>query len=238
MWAEKKTQQHLNTLLNVEKPDILFLSETKSHRSLVKKILNYFPNTHIVDPDDIDGGLAIGWVGGFHFKIVQWNLNIINVIVKNNFHSKEWLLTCFYGSPKHDLNFEVMGYLENIAQRVNLNSMPWLVIGYLDIIFNSEEKEGGLPFDRKKIELVMNLIRITGLEDLGFRGNIFTCINKREDLENIKQRLDRALANAHWSLEFQEASLMVAVGSDHGPICLSLKPSSFHLSSTFKFYDT
>lgn len=105
-----------------------------------KKSFNYFPNTHIVDPDGIAGGLAISWVDGFHFEVVQWNLNMINIIVKNNFNSKEWLLTCFYGSSKHDNKLEIMGYLEEIAQRVNLNTTPWLVIGDVNIIFNSEEK--------------------------------------------------------------------------------------------------
>lgn len=70
------------------------------------------------------------------------------------------------------------------------------------IIFNSEEKEGGLPFNRKKIEPILNLIQRTNLEELGFKGNIFTWSNKREGSANIKQRLDRALANAQWNLEF------------------------------------
>lgn len=111
---------------------------------------------------------------------------MINVIVKNNFHSKEWLLTCFYGSPKHDMKLEIMGNLENIAHRINLNSMPWLVIGDLNIIFNSKEKEGGLPFNRTKMEPILNLLQRTCLEGLGFKGNIFTWSNKREGMASSK----------------------------------------------------
>lgn len=238
--ARKKIKQHLNTLLNIEKPDILFLSETKSQRPLVRKILNSFPNHHIVDPKGTAGGLALAWVDGFHFEIVQWNLNMINVLVKNNYNSVEWLLTCFYGSPKHDMKLEVMGNLENIAHRINLNSMPWLVIGDLNIILNSEEKEGGLPFNRTKMNHILNLIQRTGLEDLGYKRNIFTWSNNRQGMANIKQRLDRAMANAQWNIEFKEASLgnLVAIGSDHGPICLSLQPVFIPLSHCFKFYDT
>lgn len=44
------TQNHLKQLIDSEKPEILFLSETKSQRSLVKSLLSAFPNTHIVDP--------------------------------------------------------------------------------------------------------------------------------------------------------------------------------------------
>lgn len=68
--------------------------------------------------------------------------------------------------------------------------MPWLVIGDLNVIFNSGEKQGGLPFDRKKVEPILNLIQRTGLEDLGYNGNTFTWSNKREGTTNIKQRLD------------------------------------------------
>lgn len=54
--GQKKTQQYLETLLAFEKPDILFLFETKSQRSLMKNVLSFFPDTHIVDPDGIAGG--------------------------------------------------------------------------------------------------------------------------------------------------------------------------------------
>lgn len=48
------------------------------------------------------------------------------------------------------------------------------------------------------------------------------------------------MANAEWNDEFQHASLqnLVDIGSDHGPICLTLNPSQASLVTTFKFYDT
>ncbi|XP_026400662.1 uncharacterized protein LOC113296575 [Papaver somniferum] len=118
--------------------------------------------------------------------------------------------------------------------------MTWLVIGDLNIIFNSEEKLGGLPFNREKVEPILNLIQRTGLEDLGFSGNIFTWSNKREGTANIKQRLDMAMANAEWNIEFHDASLqhLVAIGYDYGLISLSINFNQVKLSPTFKFYDT
>lgn len=79
------TQNHLKNLISKEKPEVLFLSETKNQKPLVRKLVNDFPNYHIVDPIDLAGGLVVAWIDGFHFDIVQWNTNMINIIVKTSF---------------------------------------------------------------------------------------------------------------------------------------------------------
>lgn len=70
-----------------EKPDVVFLSKTKSPRTLMKKLLSDFPNIYLIDPRGKAGGLALAWVDGFHSDIVYENNNnnVINVLIKTNF---------------------------------------------------------------------------------------------------------------------------------------------------------
>lgn len=57
------------------------------------------------------------------------------------------------------------------------------------------------------------------LGDLGFRGSKYTWTNCRETAYFMKERLDRAVANAEWCTQFQEidVSILAALSSDHKP---------------------
>lgn len=79
----------------------------------------------------------------------------------------------------------------------------------------------------------MQLFRITlddcRQQDLGFEGNGFTWCNRREEEENICERLDRFVANREWQSQFQSWRVYhrVAAYSDHSHILL-------HTSATNK----
>lgn len=51
--------------------------------------------------------------------------------------------------------------------------------------------------------------------DIGFHGPKFTWSNNRQRLENIRERIDRGVANHSWTILFPNATLQ------HLPICLS-----------------
>lgn len=123
----KKTKQHLDHIIKTEKPEILFLSETKSQRHFLKNLLTDFPNCYFVDPIGKAGGLAFSWVDGIHFEIVHSNTNMLNVLIKTNFYDNFWLLSTFYGNPYKHTKLESWKFLEDI--RISHSSMSWVVIG-------------------------------------------------------------------------------------------------------------
>jgi hypothetical protein len=75
------------------------------------------------------------------------------------------------------------------------------------------------------------------LGDLGFKGSKFTWRNHREGQEFIKERLDRALANAGWCAQFSDAEVVVMAArvSDHKPLWIRLSLCHSRPSRTFKF---
>ncbi|KAK3012315.1 hypothetical protein RJ639_012615 [Escallonia herrerae] len=81
------------------------------------------------------------------------------------------------------------------------------------------------------------VINDRGLIDLGFSGNPFTWNNKRPAQGNIRERLDRGLANPQWRLLFLNASIkhLPAHQSDHNPILLNTLEEDRHSPKPFKF---
>ena len=66
-----------------------------------------------------------------------------------------------------------------------------------------------------------NVLKVCELDDLGFVGDVFTWRNKQmKGSTHIRERLDRAIANAEWRMKFP--LVYVKNGdpfhSDHRPV--------------------
>lgn len=79
----------------------------------------------------------------------------------------------------------------------------------------------------RKDYLMANFIDVLGkgdLYDIGQKGEKFTWSNRHCDETFTKERLDKAMANIHWSNFYRERSLEVLIvrSSNHRPILFSL----------------
>ena len=105
-------------------------------------------------------------------------------------------------------------------------------------MISKDEKLGGLPVNRTRIAAFRNCLDKCGLIDLRFHGPRFTCTNKSSIWQStIKERLDRGLGNANWTLLFPTAEIhhLPKVKSDHCPILLNTDPSEPKLPKPFRF---
>lgn len=95
-------------------------------------------------------------------------------------------------------------------------TVPLLVGGDFNIIWDKEEKFKGLPVSLNEIDDFRHCINTCNLTDLGFKGSIFTWWNGRTDEECIFKRLDRCLANMEFQQTFHglEVSHLSRTGSD------------------------
>ena len=94
-------------------------------------------------------------------------------------------------------------------------------------MISEEEKLGGLPVNRTRITAFRYCLDKCGLIDLGFHDPRFTWTNKSPAWKStIKERLDRGLGNAEWTLLFPSAEIhhLPRVKSDHCPIMLNTDP--------------
>ncbi|KAJ1425743.1 Endonuclease/exonuclease/phosphatase superfamily [Sesbania bispinosa] len=134
--------------------------------------------------------------------------------------SKEWFLTTMYASPRPPTREELWVHLSNIAA---ITSEAWVVIGDLNSYLLPEEKYGGAPPNERLMQWFRLALNQCGLMDLGFIGPHFTW-----EWRGVKERLDRAVANASWQLSFPNTTLshMPSFCSDHNAILLDNLPTT------------
>ena len=118
--------------------------------------------------------------------------------------------------------------------------MPWLVMGYFNIVMNSNERMGGAFPSTLAMDELGACIQSEGLIDCGYEGNNFTWCNGHQGGSRMWQRLDRMFVNSEWNAKFHKSLVMhLARGSsDHCPLLLMIEViDSQQRISYFKFLD-
>ena len=132
-----------------------------------------------------------------------------------------WHLTGFYGNPETTKRPESWVKLKHLK---NTSSLPWLVIRDFNEITGPFEKEGGSMRAQRQMEIFVEAINQCSLREVDYVGPRFTWIYQCKDGEQIKERLDRALATQEWLKLFPTAKLhhLSSSASEHSPLCLHL----------------
>ena len=96
-------------------------------------------------------------------------------------------------------------------------TIPWLVLGDLNEILYSHEKEGGNARPQRYIQAFHHAIENYEIDDIGFIGDPFTWHRGA-----MRSRLDRGLANASWNQLHSNAALVHLQynHSNHRPLLL------------------
>ncbi|XP_019241168.1 PREDICTED: uncharacterized protein LOC109221159 [Nicotiana attenuata] len=147
---------------------------------------------------------------------------------------KKFIITMVYAKCDAIERIELWDTLYSLASDMTL---PWLVGGDFNVIWDDEEKFGGLPVHINEIDDFRHCTNTCNLFDLDFKGSIFTWWNGRAEEDCIFKRLDRCLGN----MELQqlwpglEINHLSKIGSDHSPMHLTYNPSSTCIKKTFRF---
>ena len=117
-------------------------------------------------------------------------------------------------------------------------SLLRVLLGDFNDMLSDEEKLGGLPVNRTRISAFRNCMDKCGLMDLGFHSPRFMWTNRSPVWQStIKERLDRGLGNADWTLLFPATKVhhLSRVKSDHCPILLNTDPLKQKPPKPFRF---
>ena len=111
------------------------------------------------------------------------------------------------------------------------------MLGDFNAILSAVEKCGGHSFGSSSHFDFVDFVQSNALVDLGFLGNKFTWSNHRFGRANIRERLDRGLANQGWVQLYPNSLInhLLASYSDHCPILLSTEGSYRNLPKPFRF---
>lgn len=214
----------IKNMIKMEKPQILFLQETKCNNTTLEKILNkgWTGSKEVaVDASGASGGLAIAWNSQ---KIALTDLhashNLIQVafhIIGTNIHGH--LSNVYFPQEAK----EKIALLETI-EILNLNRKHslWILGGDFNMITKLEEKIGGRNRMENESNLFKDFIQNASMIDLQYCNGTYTWSNRRTCKHQIASKLDRFLISdnsIHIGGDFI-AIILPHSGSDHWPIAL------------------
>ena len=168
--------------------------ETKLKREWLEKVKERCKMKHglIVPSDGSKGGLAMLWKEGITMEIKTYSQDHIDAWVESGWDGGCWHFTRFYGNPDTAKRPESWAKLKSLK---GTSSLPWLVIGDFNEITGLTKKEGGCARPKRQMENFIDAINYYGFREVEFRGLKYTWWYHRADGTQIRERLDRALAN-------------------------------------------
>ncbi|CAB4268750.1 unnamed protein product [Prunus armeniaca] len=130
-----------------------------------------------------------------------------------------WRFTGFYGCPVTAERHRSWDLLIRLGAT---NSLPWLCCGDFNEILTADEKTGGRTRGARQMQGFRHAVDECGFKDLGFSGPKFTWW--RNSPEEIRIRLDRALATTDWCTRFPGTKVLHLnpTKSDHLPIRITI----------------
>lgn len=135
------------------------------------------------------------WRPNIPVQILGSNRNMLTVFVYSVFPCQAFVLTMVYEPSRFHEKSHFWHYMSDLADSI---IEPWLLVGDFNSISFQFEKHGGKPFSSSFKSSLLQFSNAAGLIDLSFNGSLFTWNNSRIGGANIKECLDRGLANNAW----------------------------------------
>lgn len=172
-------------------------------------------------------------------NIISSSLQMITVEVTwPSIQSKFFISAVYASNVDEERNF-LWSEITDLATSHGLDDKPWLILGDFNQIRSPTEhsKPASLNFD-KRMRDFNQCLQSANLDDLNFRGNMFTWWNKRKN-DPIAKKLDRSLVNEGWYFEFPSSVTYFGIPefSDHVVISITLDPSTVKTKKPFRFYN-
>ena len=184
----------VRVLLNVQKrrsPDVMFLMETHLDDFPAECLRRRLKMDHkeVVRSSGKSGGLIMFWKKEIAISLRHKTENYIDVFVGSG-QDEFWRLTSLYGEPRWKDKHLTWSRLRDLKSIVD---MPWMVIGDLNEIMYSFEKDGGNDRPVQFMRAFRDVVDECNLLDHEFVGDRFTWHRGL-----IRERLDRALVSEGW----------------------------------------
>jgi hypothetical protein len=103
-------------------------------------------------------------------------------------------------------------------------TLPWFIMGDFNEALWQHEHFSVCPRPESQMAAFRDTLMICELKDLGFSGLPFTYDNRRSGRNNVRVRLDRAVADDRWRNIYTDVSVvhLVSPCSDHCPVLVQL----------------
>ncbi|KAA3460530.1 reverse transcriptase [Gossypium australe] len=217
--------RRLRYLIKQQNPRLVFLMETKLDKKRMEKVRKScgLLNCIEVEAEGTHGGLCLAWKDDIEVTSRSFSKWHMDVLVKEDGNQEDWRFTGLYGSP----------YLRD-------QNLVWNLLKRLS-------QEGGLPRDHKRMEIFRDTLEECNLMGIGYSRVWYTWERGNLSDTNIRERLDRGVANEKWRNLFPLGSIhhFPYSTSDHCPLIINTDHASriyrvrdFHFEVWWTMEDT
>ena len=188
--------QELRSLIELHRPWLVFLSETRLFFDNVDGLKRSLGMSHGLGVGCYGrgGGLALLWTSEILVQFQSYDkLHIDVLILDHSTREAKWRFMGFYGEARREQrhrSWECLRYLKDQSD------LPWLCVGDFNECLEAQEQIGGQTRSERQMEGFREAIQFCGLSDLGYIGLPYTWYNRQQGVHNVKVRLDRGLACA------------------------------------------
>uniref|UniRef100_A0A453D5J8 Reverse transcriptase domain-containing protein n=1 Tax=Aegilops tauschii subsp. strangulata TaxID=200361 RepID=A0A453D5J8_AEGTS len=191
------------------------------------------------NPEGRSRGVALFWRRGVDVTLRSYGRRHVDVDVTEE-GGMVWRLTGVYGESEAGRKKETWRALKLLGQHHQRGRL-WLCVGDFNEILSCDEKEGGAARTQRCMDDFREALDSCELTDIGYIGDKFTWRNHSRDLNTyIRERLDRATANAYWCEVSPDFSVINGYPrhSDHRPVIIQTsgaRPGVRNEGRTFQF---
>eukprot|EP00253_Pinus_taeda_P024446 PITA_24446 len=232
-------QRLLIRKFKTEKPDMMFIQETKCSSSLIKII-----NQKLGKPLDIIEVASTGWEGGI---TTFWDSRTISVLASEATHAyiateiqitgnfETYLCVNVYRPQRLDDKFLFLNSLQSLQSRYQASKI--IISRDFNMITSLLEKKGGLRKLNRDDGAFADFIESAKLVDVHPSSYSFTWNNRRGGENLIASHLDKFLISESIVLEGITVSfdILPSGGLDHWPISLEATFLGTPRSKAFRF---
>ncbi|GMJ13760.1 hypothetical protein HRI_005045200 [Hibiscus trionum] len=225
--GKPQTVRRLRDCLRDVNPSVVFLIETKLQSSVMEKVRKKcgFSNGIEVGSRGRSGGLCLAWRGNCQVSLRSYSDRHIDFMLSDDGEGRSWRYTGFYGAPEEQNHMDSWNLLRQLNDCPHI---PRLVIGDFNELLFSFEKMGGRVRSQRQMSNFREALDDCSLSDVGYQGRWFTWEKGKFEATNIRERLDRGVANnAWWSCHTHFVLSHLAHSfSDHCPLLVNTSPHS------------
>lgn len=210
--------------------------ETKLHEKRIESVRRRlgFNNGLDVSAEGSKGGLSMAWKGNYVVSLRIYSHNHFDVDVLDEGRNLKWRFIGFYGilyANRRDNSWRLLNSLHDS------HNGPWLVGGDFNEIMYAYEKVGRAPREEKREELFRGTLAECQLIDLRYSSTWHTWKRGNLSETNIRERLDRGVANANLIYMFPDVKVchLSYSHSDYCPIIIQLEKSFYPKGRCFRF---
>ncbi|KAA3488781.1 reverse transcriptase [Gossypium australe] len=162
-------------------------------------------------------GIDVDADGDVSIMLQNLSKRHIDVLIDDHNNGQHWRFMGFYGSSYAQDRDESWNLLKSLRRNEELS---WFVCGDFNEIMYGFKKNGGLPREERRMEAFCKALEDCRLMDVGYSRNWFTWERGNLPKTNIRERLDKGVANENWMSMFPEATIQHLVHSisDHCPL--------------------